>query len=103
MQSCNNNDPGLSDIKLSMQATTALSTINPSGRVMSTGLVFTDVVIGVTEIEFETFEEDAAEDNGDFEDNDGDGEDDDEIDEFEGPEATEGPEIPGDDVPGGRL
>lgn len=84
MQSCNNNDPGLSDIKLTMKATTALSTIDPSGRVMNTGLVFTDVIIGVTEIEFETFEEDESEDNGDFEDNDHDGEDDNEEIEFEG-------------------
>ena len=78
MQSCNNNDPGLSDIRLEMKATTALSTINSSGRVMNSGLVFTDVVIGVTEIEFETFEEDEAEDN------DGDGEDDNEEVEYEG-------------------
>lgn len=84
MQSCNNNDPGLSDIKLTMKATTALSTIDPSGRVMNTGLVFTDVIIGVTEIEFETFEEDESEDNGDIEDNDHDGEDDNEEIEFEG-------------------
>lgn len=84
MQSCNNNDPGLSDIRLEMKATTALSTINSSGRVMNSGLVFTDVVIGVTEIEFETFEEDEAEDNGDVEDNDGDGEDDNEEVEYEG-------------------
>jgi hypothetical protein len=83
-QSCNNNEPGLSNIKLSMKATTVLSTINPSGRVMNTGLVFTDVVIGVTEIEFETFEENEAEDSGEIEDNDGDGEDDNEEVEYEG-------------------
>jgi len=76
MQSCNSNDPALSDIKLEMKAITANSTINPSGRVMNTGLVFTDVVIGVTEIEFETFEENEAEDE--------DGEADDEEVEYEG-------------------
>ena len=84
MQSCNNNDPGLSNINLEMKATSALSTINASGRVMNSGLVFTDVVIGVTEIEFETFEENEAEDSGEFEDNDGDGEDDNEEIEYEG-------------------
>jgi hypothetical protein len=84
MQSCNNNEPGLSDIKLTMKASTALSTINPGGRVMNTGLVFTDIMLGVTEIEFETLEENTAEENGDVEDNDGDGEDDNEEIEFEG-------------------
>ena len=84
LQSCNNSDPGLSDIKLTMKATTSLSTINPSGRLANTGLVFTDVVIGVTEIEFETFEEDEAEDSGEIEDADDDGEDDNEEVEFEG-------------------
>ena len=84
MQSCNNNDPALSNIKLEMKATTVLSTINPSGRLANTGLVFTDVVIGVTEIEFESFEENEAEDSGDIEDNDGDGEADNEEVEYEG-------------------
>jgi hypothetical protein len=76
LQSCNNSDPGLSDIKLTMKATTTLSTINHSGRLANTGLVFTEVVIGVTEIEFETFEENEAEDD--------DGEDDNEEVEYEG-------------------
>ena len=85
MQRCNNNDPALSDINLTMKATTSLSTINSSGRVMNTGLVFTDVVIGVTEIEFETFEEDEAEENEEIEDDeDGAGEDDNEEVEYEG-------------------
>jgi len=84
MQSCNNNDPGLSSINLEMKATSALSTISHSGRLTNTGLVFTDVVIGVTEIEFETFEENEAEDSGEVEDNDGDGEDDNEEIEYEG-------------------
>lgn len=84
MQSCNSNDPALSNINLEMKATTANSTINPSGRVMNTGLVFTDVVIGVTEIEFESFEENEAEDSGEFEDADDDGEADDEEVEYEG-------------------
>jgi hypothetical protein len=85
LQSCNkNNDPGLSNVKMGMKATTVLSTINPGGRVAATGLVFTEVLLGVTEIEFETLEENKAEDNGDFEDKDGDGEDDNEDVEYEG-------------------
>lgn len=52
---------------------------------MNTGLEFTDVIIGVAELEFETLEENDAEDSGDgIEDNDGDGEDDNEEIEFEG-------------------
>jgi len=84
VQSCDNNEPGLANVKLEMKATTTLSSLNPSGRVMETGLVFTEIILGVTEIEFETLEENNSEDNGDFEDEDGDGEDDNEEIEFEG-------------------
>lgn len=56
IQSCNNNVPALADIKMTRKATTALSAINSTGRVMNTGLVFTDVMLGVTEIEFEAAE-----------------------------------------------
>ena len=50
-------DPALSDIKLEMKATTQLSTINTNARVANTGIEFTEVLIGVTEIEFESLEE----------------------------------------------
>jgi len=84
LESCTT-DPGLASISLEMKATTSLSTINAGGRVMNTGLEFTDVIIGVAELEFETLEENDAEDSGDgIEDNDGDGEDDNEEIEFEG-------------------
>lgn len=75
LESCTT-DPGLANVNLDMKATTALSTINTAGRVANTGLVFTEVLIGVTELEFETLEENEAED--------GDGEDDNEEIEFEG-------------------
>lgn len=82
IQSCSNNEPGLADVRLEMKATTGLSTIN--GRMAETGLVFTDIMVGVTEIEFETKEENEYEDGDDYEDEDDDGEDDNEEIEFEG-------------------
>lgn len=91
VQSCNNNseEPNLANISMEMKASTALSTIN-SGRVAAEGLVFTEVLLGVTELEFETLEENEAEDRGEdedgneTEDEDGDGEDDNEEVEYEG-------------------
>lgn len=82
-QGCGN-EPGLSKVNLEMKATSSLSTINPSGRLQNTGVVFTEAYIGVTEIEFETLEEEATEGSGNMEDLDGDGEDDNEKIEFEG-------------------
>ncbi len=85
LESCNkNNDPGLANVKMEMKATTALSSINPGGRTTATDLVFTEVKVGVTEIELETLEENQAEDSGEIDDEDGDGEDDNEDVEFEG-------------------
>ena len=87
-------DPTMADIKLEMKATTQLSTINTNARIANTGIEFTKVLIGVTEIEFEFLEgDDDSDDNdsnheGDDDDSDDDsddnsGHDDDEI-EFEG-------------------
>jgi len=92
LQSCDSNETGLAKVKLEMKATTDLSTINASGRTMNTGLVFTDILIGATEIEFETLEENENEDNSlngndddnEIEDMDEDGEDDNEEIEFKG-------------------
>jgi hypothetical protein len=84
IQSCSDSsEPALAQARLEMKAVSAQSTIK-SGRVQATGLVFTQVLIGVTEMEFETFEENDKEDSGEFEDNDHDGEDDNEEIEFEG-------------------
>jgi hypothetical protein len=83
MQSCSS-EPGVANVNLEMKATTELSSINPSGRVMTNDLVFTDVLLGVTEIEFETLEEESSENSSDMDDHDGDGEDDNEEVEFEG-------------------
>ena len=75
LESCTS-DPGLANVNLDMKAVTTLSTINAGGRVVNIGLEFTEVIIGVAEMEFETLEENEAEDS--------DGEDDNEEIEFEG-------------------
>lgn len=68
-------ETGIRGLKLKMKATSELSTIN--GRTDGSELVFTQILIGVQELEFETEEEDEAEDSSGHED------DSDEI-EFEG-------------------
>ena len=83
-QNCSNTEADLASVNLEMKATTSLSTLNPSGRIANADLVFTEIMLGVTEIEFETLEENNHESNDDFDDEDDDGEDDDEEIEFEG-------------------
>ena len=83
LTSCTSDDPTLANVDLNMRATTSQSTFT-TGRLAATGLEFVEVRIGVTEMEFETLEEDEAEDSDDFEDIDGDGEDDNEEVEYEG-------------------
>lgn len=89
-------DPGLSDIKLEMKATTQSGTINTGARAAAaTEVEFTAVLIGVTEIEFEKLEQsnsdeddccgDHDDDNSDnHSDNNGDDYDHDDEIEFEG-------------------
>jgi len=85
--SCNEdtNTPGTGSVQLEMKATTSLSKMSSSGRRMATGLIFRQVVVGVTELEFETPEENEQEDIEDSQDGDDDGEDDNEEVEFAGP------------------
>lgn len=68
-------DPKLEGVKMQMKAVASSSTIN--GKTSATGLTFTEVRLGVEELEFETDLEDSEEDNS--------GEDDSEKVEFEGP------------------
>lgn len=84
--SCNEDDntPGAAKVELEMKATTSLSKMSASGRTMATGLIFREVLVGVTELEFETEEENETEDIEDAQDGDDDGEDDEEEIEFEG-------------------
>lgn len=80
---CNNDEPTAEGIKLQMRAVTSQSTIN--GRTSATGLKFSQILLGVRELEFETLEEDDLEDSNDDIDGDNDdGEDDNEEVEFEG-------------------
>jgi hypothetical protein len=80
---CNDDESTAEGIKLQMKAVTSLSTIN--GRTSATGLEFSQILLGVRELEFETLEEDDLEDSNDDIDGDNDdGEDDNEEVEFEG-------------------
>ncbi len=81
---CNSDEPAAEGVKLQMKAVTNLSTIS-GGRTSASDLEFTEVLLGVRELEFETQEEDDQEDS--LDDSDGesdDGEDDNEEIEFEG-------------------
>lgn len=84
---CNDDDntPGTGNVQIEMKATTSLSKMSSSGRTMATGLIFRQVIVGVTELEFETSEENEQEDAEDAQDGDDDGEDDNEEVEFAGP------------------
>ena len=96
LASCSS-DPQLEGVKLKMKAVTTQSSIN--GRLNATGLTFTDIMIGVDEIEFETELEDDQEDIS--------GEDDELKVEFEGPyvidliNGTSTPNLGVGDVPTG--
>lgn len=77
--------PAAARVQLEMKASTSLSKISSSGRSMGSGLVFREILIGVTELEFETLEEDQNENEEDAHDGeDHDGESEDEDIEFEG-------------------
>lgn len=84
--SCNENDtPAAAKVQLEMKATTSLSKISASGRSMATGLIFREILVGVTELEFETLEENILEEENDAHDGeDHDGESENEEIEFEG-------------------
>jgi len=88
---CNETDsPGAASMQLEMKAKTNLSKISASGRRMATGVIFREVLIGVTELEFETSDENLVEEedsakNGD----DHDGESENEKVEYEGSYAVD--------------
>lgn len=83
---CNEGDaPAAARLQVEMKASTSLSKIGSSGRSMASGLVFNEILIGVTELEFETLEENQMEEANDAHDGeDQHGETDDEEMEFEG-------------------
>lgn len=72
--------PAAARVQLEMKASTSVSKISSSGRSMASGLVFREILVGVTELEFETVEEDQREEEDDAHD----GEREDEDIEFEG-------------------
>lgn len=54
---CNDSgDPSLANVKVEMRAVTNLGQLNASGRVMAASVTFQEALVGVTEIEFESFE-----------------------------------------------
>jgi hypothetical protein len=78
------NDPTLAQANLEMKAVTLESSIK-NGRTKATAFEFTEIVVGVTEIEFEALEEDDDDyDDESLEDSDNEEEDDNEEIEFEG-------------------
>ncbi len=80
---CDKTNESPEGVSLKMKAVTSSSTIN--GRANASGLVFSQILLGVRELEFETLEEDDQEDIDDVIDGEnGDGEDDTEEIEFEG-------------------
>lgn len=63
---CESEDPTLASVSLNMTATSTNSEIATNGRVAASNkIVFSEFLIGVTEIEFETVEEDEAEEDED--------------------------------------
>jgi hypothetical protein len=56
--SCNDNEPAMEGLNLTMKATTSTSKINKSGRIQSGGYSFKTAMLGVKEFEFETAEDD---------------------------------------------
>ena len=83
---CTESDtPASASVQLEMKASTSLSKISSSARSMASGLVFREVLVGVTELEFETLEEDQQEEEGDEHD----GEMENEDIEFEGEFAVD--------------
>ncbi len=91
--SCNESgEPSLANVKLEMKAVSNLSQLNVSGRVLNSEFEFQEVLLGVMEIEFETFESDDEDDDssddrisdGDDHNNNDDGDDDHDEIEFEG-------------------
>jgi hypothetical protein len=81
--SCSSDDPKVAKTDIEFRAVSSQFSLG-NARVEVSEVTFTEVLIGVTEIEFETAEENESEDDGDFEDDDDDGEDDNEKVEFEG-------------------
>lgn len=91
LSGCTESDaPAAARVQLEMKASTSVSKISSSGRSMASGLVFREILVGVTELEFETLEEDQQEEEDDAHDGeDHDGEIENEEIEFEGEFAVD--------------
>jgi hypothetical protein len=66
-------DPNMADVQMKMKAISSLGSFDASGRVMDNHITFNQVLLGVTEIEFESMVEDHDDDGDDHSsDNDSD-------------------------------
>ena len=92
LSSCSDgDDPLLARVEIKMKATSSSSTIQKSARTAGSELIFREVLLGVTELEFEKLDDDDddddendSSDDDEGEDDDGDRDDDDDEIEFEG-------------------
>ncbi len=78
--SCNDSgDPSLANVRVEMKAVSNLGQLNASGRVMAANVTFQEALVGVTEIEFESFESGDDHGNDDLNDDSNDDGSDDRI------------------------
>jgi len=64
--SCGDNvDPNLADVKLKIKATSSLGDLDPGARILENHITFNKVLLGVTEIEFESMVDDHSDDDSD--------------------------------------
>lgn len=66
MVSCGEDvDPNFADVRLKMKAASSLGSFDASGRVLEDHIQFTEILLGVTEIEFESIIDDHSNDDSD--------------------------------------
>ena len=77
--SCGENvDPTKANVKVEIKAVSQVGAINTGARVANSGIEFTEVLVGITEIEFESMEsDDSSDDFSDDDNNSGSGSSDD--------------------------
>lgn len=96
---CSENvDPDAAKVDLKMQAITQLGTLNSGARTAATEIEFTEAIIGVTKIEFESSDDSSDDDNSgsgsdDDDDDDDDGDDDDGDDDNDDDSDDDGDEM----------
>jgi len=59
----NSTNPDAAKVSLEMKAVTQLGSINPGGRIAATDITFTEAMVGVTKIEFESSSDERDDDH----------------------------------------